>query len=107
MATSAKQVRHARNTNRIVTVLLAVGTVLHHNLEGRRVHVRQFEEFYLNRYWRLLDDCPYEGLAYCLSRSSDEPNGNLKKACLLYLRLSESQCEMRHRGDVSDRTWHT
>jgi hypothetical protein len=89
----------------LAAILAAIVALLHHNLEGRRVHVRKFEEFHLTRYWKLLDDCPYEALAYCLPRRNDKLPGDLNKACLLYLRLCESQCELRRRGDVSDRTW--
>lgn len=89
----------------VVAILLAIVALLHHNLEGRKVHVRQFEEFHLERYWKLLDDCPYEALAYCLPRYGDKLTDDLKRVCLLYLRLCESQCELRRRGDVSDRTW--
>ncbi|GES27880.1 hypothetical protein AB0G60_02840 [Streptomyces angustmyceticus] len=90
----------------IATLVAGIIAVAHHNLEARRVHVRQFEEFHLERYWKLLDDCPYEALAYCIPCRTDVIDGDLKKACLLYLRLCESQCEMRRRGDVSDRTWN-
>jgi hypothetical protein len=41
--------------------------------------------------------------------TSPAPNkrvpGKLKKGVVLYLRLCESQCELRRRGDISDRTW--
>lgn len=90
----------------LAAIIAAMIALLHHNLEGRRVHVRQFEEFHLARYWKLLDDCPYEALAYCVPRRNDKIDDDLKKACLLYLRLCESQCEMRRRGEVSDHTWN-
>ncbi|MGA4875884.1 hypothetical protein [Streptomyces lydicamycinicus] len=88
-------------------LVLGIITVLHHNLEARRVHVRQFEDFHLARYWKLLDECPYYALAYCLLPPPNEKvsDDDLKKGAILYLRLCESQCEMRRRGEVSDHTW--
>ncbi|MCC3773672.1 hypothetical protein [Streptomyces sp. UNOB3_S3] len=88
----------------IVAGTLSFGALVHNTLDGRRVHVRQSEEFYLQRYWMLLDDLPAEALAEGISGPKDL-TPHLESVSLLYLRVSEDACEVRERGDISDLTW--
>ncbi|WP_162890092.1 hypothetical protein [Streptomyces olivoreticuli] len=89
-----------------VAAAIAIAAIWHNALEGRRAHVRQSEQFYLGRYWRLLDKLPAEALAEALKpQDSPEPGPELSRISLLYLRVSEDACEQRQRGEVSDPTW--
>ncbi|MEW2518109.1 hypothetical protein [Actinacidiphila alni] len=91
----------------LLAILIAVGALAHNGLEGRRHHVRQIEEFYLTRYWRLLDDLPSDALI--CGDSSGQETADQKAAYVrsarLYLRLCEDELEIRERGMVSDDTW--
>lgn len=72
----------------------------------RRIHKqrqREFEDFYVRRYWELLDRMSMDTL-----RGID-PGRRLRKkeerAIRLYFRLSEDQADLREQGWVSQATW--
>ncbi|MFD9629787.1 hypothetical protein [Streptomyces violascens] len=88
----------------IITGGIAILALMHYSLEARRVHVRETEQFYLKRYWELLDRLPPEALADDFTGPKILSDG-MKVTSLLYLRVSEDLCEMRRQGNISDRTW--
>ncbi|KAA0924255.1 hypothetical protein [Streptomyces apricus] len=96
----------------IIAFVVFIGGIMHRSVEGRREAVRQSELFYLQHYWAIMYEFPSGALVDRMSpRPEDAILGELltdeeiRKLCLLYLRLSEDECELRRRGAVSDETW--
>lgn len=90
--------------NTIATCVTAVGVVI--AILGlrasRRQRLRQFETFYVERYWKLMD-----GLSLpALRGQADGPITECDdRVALAYLHLCEDQLEVRSQGWISDSTW--
>jgi hypothetical protein len=71
-------------------------------LQARRQRRREFERFYVERYWRIMDDLSLPALQG--RKSEDEADSDLKVA-LSYLLLCEDELEVHDAGWVHDKTW--
>ncbi|WP_371527200.1 hypothetical protein OG302_14625 [Streptomyces sp. NBC_01283] len=95
----------------IIAFVVFIGGILHRSVEGRREAVRQSEQFYLQHYWEVLKSLPPAALLDTPNEEKppvdpdDSNQVDLYRACALYLRLSEDECELRRRSGVSDQTW--
>ena len=85
----------------IVTAVGVLGVVLGLR-QSYRERLRQFEEKYVERYWKILDQLSLEAIR---GPSSDEFGRSDEKAIRSYLILCEDELEMRHYGYVADRTY--
>lgn len=69
---------------------------------SQRQRLRQFEGFYVQRYWALMDKLSLDalrGIPLETVRTSDQ------KAVRAYIRLCEDECELRVKGWIADATW--
>ncbi|MET7930264.1 hypothetical protein ABZT43_41440 [Streptomyces sp. NPDC005349] len=83
----------------LATALVASGLAI---WQVRTQRVRQVEDFYIARYWSLLDrlsDRTLRGV------DADDLSEQEKAAIRLYFRLSEDEADLRAQGWVSDDTW--
>jgi hypothetical protein len=85
----------------IVTAVGVLGVVFGLR-QSYRERLRQFEEKYVERYWKLLDQLTLEALR---GASSGEIKESDEKAIRGYISLSEDELEMRHYGYIADRTY--
>jgi hypothetical protein len=85
----------------IVTAVGVLGVVLGLR-QSYRERLRQFEEKYVERYWKILDDLSLEAMR---GPSSDEVDRSDEKAIRSYMILCEDELEMRHYGYIADRTY--
>jgi hypothetical protein len=70
----------------------------------RHQRQREFEDFYVRRYWELLDRlsiATLRGIDLGRRLSEDE-----KRTIRLYFRLSEDEADLREQGWVSNATWN-
>lgn len=86
----------------IVTAAAIIFAVM--QLVGARTQQhREFENLYVQRYWKLLDEMSqslYEG-------NPDDPSTPAdRRVVLAYLRLCEDELDLRSQGFVTDRTWN-
>lgn len=86
----------------IVTAAAIIFAVM--QLVGARTQQhREFENLYVQRYWKLLDEMSlslYEGKSVTPSTPAD------RRVILGYLRLCEDELDLRGQGFVTDRTWN-
>ncbi|MFD8737435.1 hypothetical protein ACFV06_21285 [Streptomyces sp. NPDC059618] len=82
-----------------VGVLLAVAGLR----QGQRQRIRAFEDFYVSRYWLLMDRLSLR--ASTGHDSDDELGKGDQKALLAYLSLCEDELDLRASGWISDATW--
>jgi len=68
-----------------------------------RQQKRQFESFYIQRYWNLMDQLSLEVIRG--NHSGSGLNSTDEKVVLGYLRLCEDELELRAGGWISHRTW--
>lgn len=71
----------------------------------RKQRRRTFEDFYVERYWKVMDNLSLEAVKGEVAKDTwvlpeDE------KAVLAYLRLSEDELDLRAKGWISTSTWH-
>ncbi len=85
----------------IVTAVGVLGVVLGLR-QSYRERLRQFEEKYVERYWKILDELSLEAMR---GPSSDQVESSDEKAIRSYLILCEDELEMRRYGYIADRTY--
>ena len=81
--------------------------------EAKIQRLRQFEDFYIQRYWTLMDALSYPALRGMLiappAGSTDGPAPDVEesdlRAAFAYLILCEDEAELRAAGWVTDATW--
>jgi hypothetical protein len=85
----------------IVTALGVVG-VMFSLRQTYRERLRKFEEMYIQRYWKILDQLSLDAL-----KGSDPPRIDAadEKVIRSYLFLCEDELEMRQHGYISDDTY--
>ena len=83
-----------------VGVLVAAGSLA---LSARQ-QKRQFESFYVQRYWTLMDRLSLDVMRGDVTTSSHLSPDD-EKAIRAYLRLCEDELELREGGWISRRTW--
>lgn len=69
---------------------------------SQRQRLRQFESFYVARYWHLMDRL---SLAALRGDDQSEVSDDDEKVVRSYIRLCEDQCELRRDGWIADATW--
>ncbi|MCX5206873.1 hypothetical protein OG897_36420 [Streptomyces sp. NBC_00237] len=79
--------------------VLALSTFIAGLCGTARSRVRQVEDFYTARYWKLLDQMPMTGFAGERDTTAEE------RAVRLYLGLCEDELALRKAGWVSGSTW--
>lgn len=79
-----------------IAVILAVAGLR----QTQRQRVRQFEDFYVKRYWDLMDRLSLGAL-----RDQRASNDEDRKALYAYLLLCEDELDLRAEGWISDSTW--
>ncbi|MFF8772460.1 hypothetical protein [Kitasatospora sp. NPDC015120] len=85
----------------LVTVVVAVLSLR----QIQRQRIRAFEDFYVARYWKLMDDL---SLAVLRTRPTAGPvplSEGDERVLRGYLVLCEDELELRAAGWISDRTW--
>ncbi|MFE9880088.1 hypothetical protein [Streptomyces sp. NPDC005784] len=83
----------------LVTASVASGLAI---WQVRTQRVRQVEDFYVARYWSLLDKLSPRTLCGIGTPALNEQE---EMAIRLYFRLSEDEADLRAQGWVSDDTW--
>ncbi|MGW2283638.1 hypothetical protein [Streptomyces phaeochromogenes] len=83
----------------LLTALAASGVAI---WQVRTQRVRQVEDFYIARYWSLLDRLSTRTLRGVDAGALDEEE---EMPIRLYFRLSEDEADLRAQGWVSDDTW--
>lgn len=86
----------------VAAVGVAVVTLALNGIWARKYHVKQTEQFYLSRYWYLLDRFPKEAMVNAATGKLSESQ---QHAVLLYLRLCEDEADLRSLSMVSDEVW--
>ncbi|MDX3853522.1 hypothetical protein [Streptomyces sp. AK02-01A] len=86
----------------VAAVAVAVVTLALNGIWARKHHVKQTEQFYLARYWNIIDRFPKEAM---VNGPSGELNDAQQHAVLLYLRLCEDEADLRSMCMVSDAVW--
>jgi hypothetical protein len=88
----------------IATLITAVGVLLGVLTlrASQRQRLRQFESFYVARYWHLMD-----GLSLAALRGDEQSDvsDDDEKVVRSYVRLCEDECELRRDGWIGDATW--
>ena len=88
----------------IATLITAVGVLLGVLTlrASLRQRLRQFESFYVARYWHLMD-----GLSLAALRGDEQSDvsDDDEKVVRSYIRLCEDECELRRDGWIGDATW--
>lgn len=100
---------------------VGAGAAFFYGLRGvARGRLRELENIYFERYWKIIDrldrqalvgDKPATSIACrrrrCQGRqpAGSEPDEETRKTCVLYLRLCEDELRLRQSGLVSDGTW--
>lgn len=69
---------------------------------SRRQRTRVFEQHFVDRYWRLMDQLSLRALRGSPDGEPDEQDERLVRA---YFRLCEDELDLRSQGWVSDSTW--
>ena len=69
---------------------------------NQRQRLRQFEAFYVKRYWTLMDGLSLDALK---DDSSKGLHARDEKVIRAYIRLCEDECELREKGWIADATW--
>jgi hypothetical protein len=85
----------------IVTAVGVLGVVFGLR-QGYRERLRQFEEKYVERYWKILDELSLEVVRV---PASDKVGRSDEKAIRTYIALCEDELEMRHYGYIADSTY--
>lgn len=70
----------------------------------RKQRRRDFEDFFVHRYWKIMDDLSLEGLM-CKKPSGGQIRPEDEKAVIAFLRLSEDEADLRRNGWISASTW--
>jgi hypothetical protein len=70
--------------------------------QSYRERLRQFEERYVERYWKILDELSLEAVR---GPFSGEVGRSDEKAIRSYVALCEDELEMRHYGYIADSTY--
>ncbi|MFJ8045998.1 hypothetical protein ACIRBX_36350 [Kitasatospora sp. NPDC096147] len=89
------------DTAAIATVLAVIAAVLSLR-QIQRQRIRAFEDFYVARYWKLMDDLSLPVLKATTTVTLTEADERVLRA---YLILCEDELELRAAGWISDRTW--
>lgn len=85
----------------IITAVAVIFAVLQ-VISARTQRHREFENMYVQRYWRILDhmtDRMY------LNQEISEPTPDEARLAVAYLRLSEDELDLRKQGYITDGTW--
>jgi hypothetical protein len=85
----------------IVTAVGVLGVVFGLR-QSYRERLRQFEEKYVERYWKILDELSLEAVR---GPFSGEVGRSDEKAIRSYIALCEDELEMRHYGYIGDSTY--
>jgi len=85
----------------IVTAVGVLGVVFGLR-QSYRERLRQFEEKYVERYWKILDELSLEAVR---GPFSGEVGRSDEKAIRSYIALCEDELEMRHYGYIADSTY--
>lgn len=72
---------------------------------GLRQRHRQFESFYVQRYWALMDRLSLDALKGEFE-SPSRPSMEDEKVIRSYFLLCEDECDLRAAGWISDATWN-
>jgi hypothetical protein len=88
----------------MATLITAVGVLLGVlTLRGsQKQRMRQFESFYVDRYWLLMDQLSLEAAR---GRKLPDVREDDEKVVRSYIRLCEDECELRHDAWIGDATW--
>lgn len=87
----------------LATLLSVVAAVLQLTAL-RKQRRRAFEQFFMHRYWQIMDGMSLEG-AMGRRLAGLEVSPEDKRAVIAYLRLSEDEADLRARGWISTDTW--
>jgi hypothetical protein len=79
-------------------VFIAAGTLI----QTRNLSLREFEGFYIDRYWNLMDSMSLDALQ---GKSPHPMSDQDRRVALGYLRLSEDELDLYHKGWISVSTW--
>ncbi|MFG3488518.1 hypothetical protein [Streptomyces sp. NPDC047972] len=82
-----------------VVALLALGASLCNMARSR---IKEIEDDYVARYWKILDMLPSDAL---VNRQPRKTSDEARRAARLYLRLCEDEMELRAMGWVGRHTW--
>jgi hypothetical protein len=85
-------------TTTAIGVLIAVLVVR----QNQRQRIRGFEDFYVQRYWDIMDRLSLDALH---GRANLPLSENDEKAIFAYLLLCEDELDLRGLGWISDATW--
>jgi len=97
--------------SQIATIVTGIGILIAvWQLRDSKVQrVRQFEDFYIQRYWSLMDELSLSALKSMLSLANGAPTADFEdddlRAAYSYLVLCEDEAELRRGGWISDVTW--
>jgi len=97
----SSEVRLLSDIALIVTAVGVLGVVFGLR-QSYRERLRQFEEKYVERYWRILDELSLEAVR---GPFSGEVGRSDEKAIRSYIALCEDELEMRHYGYIADSTY--
>lgn len=85
--------------------LVGVGAAILQLGSLRKQRRRSFEDFFVERYWKIMDDLSLEAVKG--EEAEDKPVSRPdEKAILAYLRLSEDEWDLRAKGWISTSTWN-
>ncbi|MFI0404328.1 hypothetical protein [Actinomadura sp. 3N508] len=70
--------------------------------QSQRQRIRVFEDFYVKRYWDIMD---HFSLDILYGRATSPLSENDGKAIFAYLLLCEDELDLRESGWISDATW--
>ena len=91
----------------VASVATAVGVLLAavSLQQARRQRKRDFEDFYVRRYWKLMDRLSLDAMKGSLSGDAQERRKD-ERAIRAYFLLCEDELDLRHDRWIGTRTWN-